>query len=178
MNEQQEQKDNWILTIVLAAAILAFIGMVAMGTGCGTTAGDIVNIFEGMPLPTNAVPVEAAEIDSDVTVAASGDVIILPLGGGVLWKPRSEQRNVLVVLLPNEFRGNVDRCEIHSKPDLDAASMIESGTFWTDTHNGNRVHYLFSKLGREYGLDIYLVFATLDGRAYGYAIPDGGGRWE
>lgn len=96
---------------------------------------------------------------------------------GFLWKPRSESNGRLVVLLPKEFRGRVNKAGIYSSPTTSSASLIEDGRFAGDTHNGARPHYRFENSGASYGTDIWVVAQT-DVGPLAWNIPNGSSRWD
>ena len=98
-------------------------------------------------------------------------------GGGsgeFLWKPVSEGDGKLVILLPNSYRKRVTKCVISN--DAGGANVVEQGRFHNDTHNGMRVHYRFSKVGRDYGDNIFTVAFLTDGSTKSWAIRDGASR--
>ncbi len=96
--------------------------------------------------------------------------------GGFLWKPVSEGDGKLVVLLPTELRGKIDRAEIHSALPPSEETKIEEGRFSGDSTNGNRPHFRFDKEGSGYGNDIYLVCYKDDGSYLSWSIEDGAKR--
>jgi len=98
--------------------------------------------------------------------------------GGFLWKPRSESTGNLVILFPNEFRGQHTGAAIHSEDPPRSSNLKEQGTFHTESHNGNRVHYRFSSPGAAYGNNVYAVITLVDGRRISYFIPTGASRNE
>lgn len=67
---------------------------------------------------------------------------------GFLWKPVSENRDKLVVLIPKAFTG-------HSRKDglLYSSSGIERGSY-SGVANGDREHYRFSKAGGSYPSEV------------------------
>lgn len=101
-------------------------------------------------------------------------------GGGTgdnqfLWKPVSESTGNLVILLPNStFTNNPSRSNNRNGYGLrvyitksntrlnpgDSSIIGNEGTWHTNTHNGNREHYRFSKPGASYPNNVY-VFAEL-----------------
>lgn len=112
---------------------------------------------------------------------AARDLIVSPLeeligtpgpGGGFIWKPRSESNGNLVVLLPKSL---TDGLRFSMIVDEDG-NVIEYGSFRTDTHNGNREHYFFSKPGANYGLNKFLVSKDRQGNLIHWAIPNGAAR--
>ena len=96
---------------------------------------------------------------------------------GFLWKPRSESNGRLVVLLPNNLRGQVNGAGIYSSPTTSGSALIEQGRFAGDTHNGARPHYRFEMSGAGYGSDIWVVAQTDIGNL-AWNIPNGASRWD
>lgn len=97
-------------------------------------------------------------------------------GGGFLWKPVSESDKKLVVLLPEELRGMINRVEIHSSLPPSEATKLANGRFAGDTMNGNRPHFRFEKPGSSYGNDVHVVAYHNDGSMYTWDIKNGGSR--
>lgn len=93
--------------------------------------------------------------------------------GGFLWKPKSESDGNLVVLLPNELRGQVDSVEI--KKD---GVTLESGRFTGDTKNGNRPHFRFDKPGAGYGDNVEVVARLSNGETRTFRIDQGAARHD
>ena len=91
--------------------------------------------------------------------------------GGFVWKPISEGDGNLVVLLPSSLRGKVTGAYI-----MKGGSVVESGRFSGDTHNGNRPHYRYSKPGAGYGSGLTLAARLKDGTTRTWSIPNGGKR--
>ena len=78
---------------------------------------------------------------------------------GFLWKPQSERNGNLVVLLPTGLRGSVGNGDVslfNSFPP-ENVDLLETGSFDSDTENGARPDYRFSKPGAAYGRDIFVV---------------------
>lgn len=96
--------------------------------------------------------------------------------GGFLWKPVSENDKKLVVLLPTELRGSIDRVEIHSSLPPEETTKLGSGRFTGDTHNGERPHFRFDKPGADFGDDVYVVAFKDDGSTVTWNIADGSAR--
>jgi len=94
-------------------------------------------------------------------------------GGGFLWKPISESTGNLVVLLPHSLRQNLYSVQIRSAANFNHESLVENGDFLTDTHNGDRPHYLFDHPGAHYEQNIFVVALTLDGQGFAWPISDG-----
>jgi len=97
---------------------------------------------------------------------------------GFLWKPKSESNGNLVVLLPTQYRGQVESVGIHRTNSTSTDTLIEAGWFAGDTHNGARPHFRFADSGGSYGADIWLIAKLADGQALSYNIPNGAARWD
>jgi len=89
-----------------------------------------------------------------------------------LWKPNSESDGNLVILLPNAFRGRVQTCSITG------GFGTEEGNFTTDSHNGNRPHYRFSRPGAAYGNDINVQIVYDGNEIKSWRVPNGASRYE
>jgi len=98
--------------------------------------------------------------------------------GGFLWKPVSESDGKLVVLLPTDLKGVIDRVEIHDGEEFDEGTKVEQGRFTGDTHNGGRPHFRFEKAGEGYGADLHLVVFKDSGETVSWRIEDGGERHD
>src|SRR5690606_6805779 len=98
--------------------------------------------------------------------------------GGFLWKPKSENDGKLVVLLPKDFKGMIDRVEIHSQLPPEEATKLGQGRFSGDTQNGGRPHFRFDKPGESYGSDVHVVVFKDDGSTATWQIGDGGQRYD
>jgi len=128
--------------------------------------------------------------DEDARAAVLEDLVLPPEPkeiptedgpGGYVFKPISESDGNLVVLLPEEYRGRVTACELHSRPDMLPSSLIEAGVYWAhaDGHNQGRVHYGFTKPGCAYGQNIYVMFQLEgDPQLYAYFRENGCGRGD
>lgn len=97
-------------------------------------------------------------------------------GGGFLWKPVSESDGNLVILLPPSLRGQVERVELHREMPPSSATLIETGRFSGDTHNGGRPHFRFADPGSTYGSNVHVVAYGADGAAHTWNIPHGAER--
>ncbi len=114
----------------------------------------------------------ADEADPQPAATTSSSSSGATSGGGFVWKPVSESDHKLVVLLPSQFKGNVESCWIANA----GGGVIEVGNFAGDTHNGNRPHYRFSKPGSGYGANIQVVARLKSGGTESWAIPNGASR--
>ncbi|MBP7276530.1 MAG: hypothetical protein KBA51_10055 [Kiritimatiellae bacterium] len=95
-------------------------------------------------------------------------------GGGFLWKPRSESSGNLVILLPSQYRQRVTAQYVADG----GGTILETGTFTTDSHNGNRPHFRYARSGASFGTDVYAV-ADIEGEGtIHWAIPNGAARTE
>ncbi len=97
---------------------------------------------------------------------------------GFLWKPVSEGDGNLVVLLPTDLRGMLDRVEIHSELPASADTLLEEGRFSGDEHNGARPHYRFDQPGSGYGSDVHVVAYKTDGTQITWDITNGADRHD
>ncbi len=95
-------------------------------------------------------------------------------GSGFLWKPKSEGDGNLVVLLPNFYKGNVDNCYIEDAN----GTILETGRFAGDDHNGERVHFRFAEHGGFYGENLRVIADLSDGTSIYWSIPNGSNRTE
>ena len=84
----------------------------------------------------------------------------------------------LVVLLPTQYRGQVESVEIHSNNSTSSGSLLEAGWFAGDTHNGDRPHFRFTKSGAGFGADIWVIAKLTNGQVLSYNIPNGAARWD
>lgn len=137
-----------------------------------------------------------AQIESGTLPAQSRDISLAATGGsqasftgtsgsqeldgpeGFLWKPVSESDGNLVVLLPTELRGLIDKVEIHSSLPPDTSNLLDTGTFAGDTNNGERPHFRFNDPGSSYGENVELVAFMDDGSQLTWSIPNGSERWD
>lgn len=97
---------------------------------------------------------------------------------GFLWKPVSEGDGNLVVLLPTDLRGMLDRVEIHSSLPAGPETLLEEGEFAGDEHNGARPHYRFDQPGSAYGSDVHVVGFKSDGTQVTWDINNGADRHD
>lgn len=98
-----------------------------------------------------------------------------PLDGaeGFLFKPISETRGTLVVLLPKEMTGNIESLVLKSL----TGEEIEKGSF-SSVANGDREHFRFTKPGAEYPKDLVVEVKLKDGSVKTYSIPDPSQRYD
>ncbi len=98
-----------------------------------------------------------------------------PLDGaeGFLFKPISETRGTLVVLLPKEMTGNIESLVLKSL----TGEEIEKGSF-SSVANGDREHFRFTKPGAEYPKDLVVEVKLKDGNVKTYSIPDPSQRYD
>lgn len=119
--------------------------------------------------------------DGDGGGGGGGGVQIQPSSDGeftgFLWKPRSESSGDLVVLLPQQLRGQVATANLHSTDSASPNTLVEHGRFVGDTHNGYRPHYRFNESGAHYG-EVWVVATLQDGSRLGWHIPNGASRWD
>lgn len=115
---------------------------------------------------------------SSHTDSSSGPSVARDGAGGFLWKPVSEADGKLVVLLPTDLKGAIDKVEIHSELPPSPDSLLEKGRFTGDTHNGGRPHFRFDQPGEAYGDNVHLVVFRDDGSTVTYDIDNGGDRHD
>jgi hypothetical protein len=95
---------------------------------------------------------------------------------GFLWKPVSENDGKLVVLLPQSITGKVKSASLYSSLPPNSETLIENGRFTGDTHNGGRSHFRFSKAGKEYPHQVFVVAELKDGSYTSFAVRGSGNR--
>jgi hypothetical protein len=94
--------------------------------------------------------------------------------GGFLWKPISNNQNKLAVLLPNDFKYQVSGVTV-----LDASGVVlDSGTSTGYGDDGEREKFSFNKTGGDYGDNLTVNVAFMDGTHIEYKIPDGSKRYD
>lgn len=95
-------------------------------------------------------------------------------GGGFLWKPVSESRGgVCVILLPSKYR--------HEQFDkkLWINGQANEVKEWRDTYaNGNRMHIFLKKKGKDYGGPVKIIFGLANGGKIEWNVAEGGRRTE
>ncbi len=94
---------------------------------------------------------------------------------GCLWKPVSESNGKLIVLVNTGFRKHIHSLKIFRNT---TNEFLEDGTFATDTANGCRPHYRFTKPGSQYGSDIRVELNLLNGVVFNHVVPNGASRHE
>lgn len=109
---------------------------------------------------------------------ATGTQSAVDGGGGFLWKPVSDSDGNLVVLLPTDLKGMIDRVEIHSELPPTDETKLDEGKFAGDTHNGGRPHFRFSQPGEDYGENVHVVVFKDDGSTVTWEIADGSQRYD
>lgn len=97
---------------------------------------------------------------------------------GFLWKPVSESDGNLVVLLPTDLKGLIDKVEIHTELPPDETTKLGEGVFSGDEHNGARPHFRFDAPGSSYGTNIHVVAYRSDGETMSWLIGDGAERQD
>jgi len=114
---------------------------------------------------------EVTAISTDASMSSTES-----FGDGFLWKPVSESDGNLVVLLPTQLRGNVERVELHHDLPPTRESFVETGRFTGDNRNGDRPHFRFDDPGRAYGNNLYVVAYGSTGELKSWRIPHGADR--
>ncbi len=130
--------------------------------------------------------IESGEISTETETVDETAVSELPISGaqeldgegGFLWKPESESDGNLVVLLPTELRQMIERVEIHSALPTTEDTLLGTGRFTGDDHNGERLHYRFDEPGSAFGENIHLVAYGTDGTEISWNIANGGERQD
>ncbi|MDF3128819.1 VCBS repeat-containing protein [Kiritimatiellaeota bacterium B1221] len=128
-------------------------------------------------IPSSTVPSQAymhGEADELAAPALEELIGARGPGGGFIWKPISEGDHKLVVLLPASLTDGIRGAWIADAE----GTLVETGRFSGDTHNGAREHYRFSQKGSGYGNDIYLVSYDRSGNIIHWPIPSGANRWD
>ena len=97
--------------------------------------------------------------------------------GGFLWKPESDRDGNLVVLLPTELNGLIEKVELYSEMPPSPEGLLGSGKF-TSVGNGDRSHFRFSKSGGEYGENVNVVVTKSDGEQVYWTVPNGNERTD
>ena len=155
----------------ISFALLALLGLL-MSTGCELDSQELRNELDARLTPTPEPPAPpAADNPSPAPAPDNGG---LPAGSSntFLWKPVSESNGNLVILLPAIYRGRVQSTTISG------SFGSETGRFHTDTHNGFRPHFRFSRPGAAYGSNI-TVQALYDGnKIESWVVPNGASRYE
>lgn len=95
-------------------------------------------------------------------------------GGGFLWKPRSESNGRLVVLLPTQYRKQISTQFVANGD----GTVLATGVFTTDEHNGDRPHFRYDRPGSSFGNNVYAVADLADGRTVHWPIPNSAARTE
>lgn len=108
-------------------------------------------------------------------VSASGTA---QFGDGFLWKPSSDRDGKLVVLFPPELSGSIESASIYSEVPPTTISLIESGRFSGDQHNGGRAHFRFTRPGSSYPDGVYVVAQLRDGTHVQFRIGETSQRNE
>lgn len=108
---------------------------------------------------------------SGTTSSGSGN----PLDGseGFLFKPISDTRGTLVVLLPKDLTGNIESLVLKTI----TGEEVEKGSF-SGVNNGDREHFRFTKPGAEYPKDLVVEVKLKDGNIKTYNIPDPSQRYD
>ena len=96
--------------------------------------------------------------------------------GEFLWKPSSESDGKLVVLFPSQYTGNILSSGIYEAMPPSKENLVEEGRFSGDSHNGGRAHFRFSRSGKSYPDNVYVVAQLTDGRTISFPIADGAAR--
>ncbi len=130
-------------------------------------AGELPVLARSLEAPSNTLPTSAAPGMARVSGGGGGSG-----SGEFLWKPESERDGNLVVLLPSSLTGNVSSAAIYSSLPPSADTLIETGRFTGDDHNGGRAHFRFSESGGEYPDGSYVVATLKDGSTAEFQISN------
>jgi hypothetical protein len=95
-------------------------------------------------------------------------------GGGFLWKPVSESRGgVCVILLPSQYRHEQFNKQLWINGEKNEIKE------WRDDYaNGNRMHIFLKKKGSEYGGPVTIEFGLKSGGKVRWNVPNGARRTE
>ena len=166
--------DPTVATAELEAALRAMEELVTK-----IESGEVTIAARSLDTPSNAAPSAGSGSGGLESLTPSG---VAPTGpqdldgsDGFLWKPESERDGKLVVLLPENFTGNVERVEIHSALPATEESKIASGQF-TSVANGNRAHFRFGESGGDYPDGSYVVAYLDSGESASWQIGDTSAR--
>jgi hypothetical protein len=119
---------------------------------------------------------EAAKVrELDSIVQTGGAPAGNPLDGpeGFLFKPVSDTRGTLVVLLPKQMTGNIESVVLKAL----SGEEIERGLF-SGVANGDREHFRFTKPGSQYPRDLVVEVKLKDGSYRTYNIEDPSRRYD
>ncbi|MGM0598352.1 MAG: hypothetical protein ACQETH_00925 [Candidatus Rifleibacteriota bacterium] len=111
--------------------------------------------------------------DDDDSEDGSGKVVE-GSGGGFLWKPVSESRGgVCVILLPSKYRHE----QFNRKLWINGEEIEPKD--WRDGYaNGNRMHIFLKKKGSEYGAPVTIELGLKSGGKVRWNVPNGARRTE
>lgn len=119
---------------------------------------------------------EAAKLrELDSIMQTSGMPAGNPLDGpeGFLFKPVSDTRGTLVVLLPKQMTGNIESMVLKAL----SGEELERGVF-SGVANGDREHFRFTKPGSQYPRDLVVEVKLRDGSYKTYNIEDPSRRYD
>ena len=94
-------------------------------------------------------------------------------GSGFLFKPVSDVGHALVVLLPSNFNGSVDKLTLKTS----TGKVVEEGSYG-GIGNGARTHFRFSKPGSSYPDNLLVEAKMSDNTTVAFRIPDPSQRYE
>lgn len=135
-----------------------------------------VQIMLGIVVSVAIIGLSGCESSSSDSVDTSANSSTT--ASGFIWKPVSEGDGKLVILFPSSMRGDVTSGEIHRNLPPKDSTLLETGWFAGDTHNGDRPHYRFSMSGGSYGDNLFAVARRGSGGYDWWKIPNGSTRAE
>jgi hypothetical protein len=108
------------------------------------------------------------------SIDASPGETIMGSGGGFLWKPISDSRGgVAVILLPSKYRHEMFNRKIWIN------GLANEVLEWrNDYANGNRMHIFLKKRGAQYGGKVKIVLGLAGGGKIQWNVADGSKRTE
>jgi len=96
--------------------------------------------------------------------------------GGFLWKPVSESDSKLVVVLPTELKGSIDRVEVHSGLPPTSETLLGQARASGELDSDGRPFFRFGEAGGSYGSNVQLVVFKNNGEILNWSIDDGSQR--
>lgn len=165
---------SFLPRFILLPLLFATAGLVTL-TGCELDGESLRSDLETRALSeTDTAGTPTPAPTPVASNPAPGTGALPPAGSSntFLWKPVSESNGNLVVLLPAAYRGRVQSCTISG------SFGSEVGRFHTDTHNGNRPHFRFSRPGAAYGSNITVLALSNGDSIDSWIVPNGSSRYE
>lgn len=172
--------------LILCVMLLSACMLIFSGCELWEDDDDEETVAASSPEPARAAPVQASSPSSSSSNSSSSSshssssssgATVSGGSAGFLWKPVSESNGNLVILLPSNLRPYV-RHDSQGCCIFQGGSKVECGRFHTDTHNGNRPHFFFSKPGANFGTNLQVVATMKAGDQRKWNIPNGVNRYE